>query len=127
MGASTGDFVNEEGLGGAAGGAALGTAVLPGVGTGVGAGLGYLYGIYKHHQNSQTANKYKGDLDAAQAGNDKRMEALKQFYLQQQKQALGYFSPVQQMYQGYYGTGGVQAPQTPQAPGTPLSTMYRGA
>jgi hypothetical protein len=111
----------------AGGGALAGAAVGGPLGAVIGGGAGLLYGMYSQHKANDVANKYKADLTAATAGNDARMAKLKQFYLDQQKQAQGYYAPVQHMYQSYYGTNGVQAPQVPHAPGvSSLGQMYGG-
>lgn len=54
---------------------------------------------------------------------------LQQFLMGQQSKALGYYAPLQHMFQRAYGTEGLMGPQVPggsQPMGGPLGSMYGG-
>lgn len=86
-----------------------------------GGGLGDLY-------NSITgANDVKAAYD--QAMNDSRKNAgeIRDFLLNREDKAQGFYKPLQNMFQSAYGTQGIQGPQIPRVPGSkPLGGMFGG-
>lgn len=76
----------------------------------------------------------RGNPDAIKSAYDEQIAAskasqqqLQQFLMGQKDKTLGYYAPIQHMYQNAYGTEGMQAPQVPQSPGVgPLARTYGG-
>ena len=67
----------------------------------------------------------KAAYDAAMGQSSANSEKLKQFLMQQQAKAQGFYAPLQGMFNRAYGQGNIAGPQTPQVPGSsPLTTMY---
>lgn len=63
------------------------------------------------------ANKAKAGYDQAMQMNDAGSQKIQDFYSGAKQQALGYYQPMQQMFNQSYGTQGIAAPQVPKAPG----------
>lgn len=73
----------------------------------------------------QPADQQKAGFDqATKTGND-GTQKLMDFYMGQQKQAEGYYKPLQNMFNSAYGTSGMQGPTY--AGGKPLGSMFNGA
>ncbi len=115
------------GGGGAASGAATGAmiggpwgALAGGV---IGGGLGLL-GTYK---TKQGGNQIKAAYDQARGQSQVDQEQLRQLMDSRRAEALGYYKPLQSLFNQAYGTSGIAAPQVPQASGRPLDAMYKGS
>jgi len=75
-----------------------------------------------------------GDPQAIKDAYDKMMstasgmtDKTRQFLAGQEGKALGFYQPMQGMFNSMYGMQGIQAPQVPQAQGVrPFSSMYGG-
>jgi hypothetical protein len=73
------------------------------------------------------ANEVKDAYDKAASQSQASQQKYQQFMDQRRAEALGFYSPLQKLFQGAYGTNGLQGPQVPQAPGGTLASLYGGA
>lgn len=69
------------------------------------------------------ANEIKQAYDQASGMSQDNAQKLKDFYMQQQAKAQGFYKPLQSMFNSSYGSGGIMAPQLPTKP---LKSMYGG-
>lgn len=78
------------------------------------------------YMSGNSAEDLKAGYDQAMGQSKADAQTLMDFYDQRKGQALGYYAPMQQMFNNAYG-GGIQGPKVP-APsgGGPLRTMYGG-
>lgn len=81
---------------------------------------------YAAYQTGKAADKYffkkpaqdaKAAYDQAAGMSQENLAGLMKYIGGQQDQALGYYKPLQTMFNNAYGTQGIAAPQTPRAPG----------
>lgn len=80
------------------------------------------YAAYDFLWGDPARQQKKGYDQATQLGNESTQK-LVDFYTQQQKQAEGYYKPLQGMFQSAYGSKGLQAPVT----ANPMGSMFGGA
>lgn len=81
-------------------------------------GMGYIDGAkaVDNHFFQGPANEAKAGYDQASAMSQQNLAGLMKYIGGQQQQQLGYYKPLQAMFDKTYG-GGVAAPQAPKAPG----------
>lgn len=80
----------------------------------------------KKAEFTDPADKVKGAYDQAIASSQSGLDKLQAFMGQGRDRALGYYKPLQQMFDSSYGKQGIAAPQVPQGNGMTLNKMFGG-
>lgn len=85
-------------------------------------------GRLKNYFFDQPANDVKAAYDEAMKRAQQGGQDVKNFLMDREARAQGFYSPIQKMFENAYGTQGIRGPQVPKAPGVgPMQSMYGGS